>query len=275
MRSVRTRPIRAIGWAFPFRPTDRLPSRPLLLSGTFHSFLAVVLLVLAVALDGPSVLAQPGHQSEHHDGAGRVHGAGSPGGQWEGSNQGIAYSELNHHVAGAFVVLIALADLRQALGVSSFAWTRFLLPGAMLLAGPLLLIWSDHDAWPIGSMTLVQTFFGDDLEVLQHKAYGLLLLAVGAIELARRLHWVSHAAWSAPLPLLAIVGGLMLFGHSHGIHPSAQKIAWHHALMGILAITAGSSKLVSGWIGSEKAAWDFLWTGLILLIGIELLTYSE
>ena len=39
----------------------------------------------------------------------------------------------------------------------------------------------------------------------------------------------------------------MLFGHSHGFHPSAQKIAMHHAIMGTMALTAGSSKLFSTW----------------------------
>ena len=40
----------------------------------------------------------------------------------------------------------------------------------------------------------------------------------------------------------------MLFGHSHGFHPSAQKIAMHHAIMGTMAVTAGSTKLVSAWV---------------------------
>ena len=36
------------------------------------------------------------------------------------------------------------------------------------------------------------------------------------IELLRRLGRIGHPAWAAPLPLFAIIGGLMLFGHSHG-----------------------------------------------------------
>ena len=86
-------------------------------------------------------------------------------------------------------------------------------------------------------------------------------------------------AWAAPLPLFAIVGGLMLFGHSHGVHPSAQKIAMHHAMMGTMAVTAGSSKLLSGWFRSpsheRSSKWEWLWAGLILLIGMQLLMYSE
>ena len=128
-------------------------------------------------------------------------------------------------------------------------------------------------------MTFAQTFFGADQEILQHKTYGVLAFAVGAVEFLRRLGWFSHAAWMVPLPLFAIVGGLMLFSHSHGDHPGAQKIALHHAVMGTMAITAGSSKLVSGWrarqLLTERSYWELLWASLVLIIGLQLLIYSE
>lgn len=198
---------------------------------------------------------------------------------WEGSVAGIAYSEFNHHLTGMLVLIIGLSELRQALAVPFWAWTRFLLPGALLTAGSFLLVWSDHDAWPIGSLSFVQTLFGSDSEIFQHKSYALLSLTVGTIELFRRLGQIGHAVWAAPLPLFAIIGGLMLFGHSHGVHPSAHKIAMDHAFMGSMAVTAGSSKLLSGWFRSPSHArsstWELFWAGLILLIGMQLLMYSE
>jgi hypothetical protein len=114
---------------------------------------------------------------------------------------------------------------------------------------------------------------------MQHKIYGLLALIVGSIELFRRIGRLGHLAWVTPLPLMAIVGGFMLFGHSHGIHPSAHKIAMHHAVMGTMAVTAGSSKLLSGWLSTESRRttfrWELLWAWLILFIGLQLLIYSE
>ena len=203
---------------------------------------------------------------------------GSPSG-WEGSIAGIAYSEFNHHLAGMLVVIIGLSELRHALATRFWAWTRFLLPGALFTAGTFLLIWSDHNAWPIGSLSFVQTFFGSDQEIFQHKSYGLLSLTVGAIELLRRFGQIRHAVWVAPLPLFAIIGGLMLFAHSHGDHPSAHQIAMDHAIMGSMAVTAGSSKLLADWLRSpsniESSRWGLPWAGLILLIGIQLLMYSE
>ncbi len=142
-----------------------------------------------------------------------------------------------------------------------------------------LLIWSDHEAWPIGPMSLFDTLFGGDPEILQHKLYGVLALAIASIEMLRRLGIVRHAGWMVPLPAFAIVGGWMLFAHSHGAHPSAHKIAMHHAVMGTLAITAGSSKLVGAWRQEHGqgmlSRWEALWSTLILLIALQLMFYSE
>ena len=207
------------------------------------------------------------------------HGVIGSSAGWEGSIAGIAYSEFNHHLSGILILIIGLSELRQALAIPYWAWTRFLLPGALLAAGSFLLVWSDHNAWPIGSLSFVQTFFGSDSEIIQHKSYGLLSLTVGTTELFRRLGQIRHAVWVAPLPLFAIVGGLMLFAHSHGFHPSADKIALDHAIMGTMAVTAGSSKLLSNWFRSPShtgfSVWELPWAGLILLIGIQLLMYSE
>jgi hypothetical protein len=72
---------------------------------------------------------------------------------------------------------------------------------------------------------------------------------------------------------------LSLFLHSHGANPAAHKIALHHAVMGMMAVTAGSSKFVSDWNGTlsaDKASrWELAWAALVLLIGIQLLVYSE
>ncbi|MGQ0809659.1 MAG: hypothetical protein ACT4OO_00335 [Nitrospiraceae bacterium] len=260
MRTIAQRPIRPSGWAF-------------------HLIALTSLLLTALPLFaqyGGEESAPVHHTAQaHHE-----HGVAN---DWEGSPEGKAYSEFNHHLAAVFVLLIGLSELRQGLALPFLTWTRVLLPAAMLIAGIFLLIWSDHKAWPIGSMSLAQTLFGGDWEILQHKIYGLLLLAVGTIEWLRRSGRIAHGAWLVPLPAFAIIGGLMLFGHMHGAHPSAQKIAIHHAIMGSIAVTAGSSKLMSGWQTRQhdtdnlisRSYWELLWAGLILLIGVQLLIYSE
>ena len=254
-RFLSKRPLRATGWAF-------------------------FLLALAFGSPAESVLTQQGesaHEMAHDHGASSSQTTGPP---WEGSLEGIAFSDRNHHVAGILVLLIGLTELREALAITLLTWLRFLLPAAMLTAGSLLMVWSDHDAWPIGSLNLAETFFGTDHEILQHKIYGILSLAVGLIELLRRAGLLHHTFWNIPLPAFAVLGGLMLFLHSHGIHPSAQAIALNHAVMGTMAIVAGSCKLISARAASPPnlaglSRWKLAWAGIILLIGLQLLFYSE
>lgn len=252
---------------------------------SLHKWFLLLMVFFALVASGvrfSSAQHEEQTPAEHHMnavGAHDHHAVETGGEQWEGSAPGIAYSERNHHIAGWSVVLMGLAELSYAMRLPSIAWARLLLPIAMLFSGIFVMIWSDHEAWPIGSMSLLQTFSGQDHEILQHKIYGLLALAVGGIELFRRAGRLGHAAWATPLPLMAIVGGLMLFGHSHGVHPSAHKIAMHHAVMGTMAVTAGSSKLFSGWLeiksGRTAFRWEMLWAWLILFIGLQLLIYSE
>jgi putative copper resistance protein D len=233
-----------------------------------------------------AVSAQAQHTGPHgsHSQDGHHHEAVVSG--WEGSPEGKAYSEFNHHIAGALVVLIGLSELPQAIGLSTLAWGHFLLPAAMLAGGLFLMIWSDHDAWPIGSLSFTQTFLTGDWETVQHKLFGLLLLSVGSVEWLRRTGRLNHVGWSALLPAFAIVGGLSLFAHSHGAHPSAHKIALHHAAMGVMAVSAGSSKFLSkrkreaaAPVGAGRftvgSRWELVWAVFVLLIGVQLLIYSE
>jgi hypothetical protein len=242
--------------------------RWVLTSGFILAFLAP-----AAAQQSSSLAVDLPHAGHHGQ-----HGRPTPE-AWEGSAKGIAYSERNHHIAGLLVILMGVAELTHAMRLAALGWVRLLLPSALLCAGTFLLIWSDHEAWPIGPLTFGQSFFGDDHEIIQHKFYGILALVVGSVELFRRLGRAGHRVWASPLPLMAIVGGLMLFGHSHGFHPSAQKIATHHAIMGTMALTAGSSKLFSTWLNPTPAGaavrWDWIWASFILLIGTQLLIYSE
>ena len=282
MQQGSQRPIRNPGWAFPLPDLARSVIRWNVIVTLVY---ALSLAVVALGVGGALLFAQ--HSETGHEvsaGEPPAHGHDhhaltlSPDG-WEGSQAGVAYSEFNHHLAGLFVLLIGFSEMAQALRAGSFGWARMLLPAALLGAATFLLVWSDHAAWPIGPMSFTETFFGSDHEIIQHKIYGLLALTVGLVELYRRGDRVTNLAWGIPLPLFAVVGGMMLFTHSHGAHPSAEKIAMHHAVMGTLAVSAGSSRLVSAWrevfIGWSRARWETVWAGLLLLIGLQLLFYSE
>jgi putative copper resistance protein D len=232
---------------------------------------ALAVAVLAAFLLGGGVFAQP-----HEAGPTLSHQHGTTPDSWEGSREAKAYSEFNHRLAGVFVLLIGMSEARTALAAGLFGWLRFLLPAAMLGAGTFLLVWSDHDAWPIGSQTFIQTFISGDLETVQHKLYSLLLLGVGSVETLKRAGRLDRAIWGVPLPAVAILGGTLLFLHSHGTHPSASTIAMHHAVMGTTAIVAGLCKVTAEKTTPEgRSPWGLAWAALVLLVGVELFLYTE
>ncbi len=244
------------------------------------SLLSVLLLVLFPWF---SILsAQP--SSEHHQvslSTGTTHSPYSErgGGGWEGSAEGIAYSEFNHRFAGLFVLLFGLTELGYALRYPLPSWTRLVLPGAFGVIGAYLLVWSDHEAWPIGSLTLEQTFSGQDPEIIQHKFYGIFAATAAVSETLRRIGWARHPIWAAPLVIGAMIGGLLLFWHSHGNHPANQTIELHHALLGSLGVGAALSSAMVSW-GSRASSlpvnkWDLAWAVFVILIGIQLLLYFE
>lgn len=246
------------------------------------SLLSVLVLMVAQSPWGPDVLAQlspePHSISVAPDTTNNPHGEHADRG-WEGSAQGVAYSEFNHRFAGLFVLLFGLAELGHALRYQLPFWIRLVLPSALGVIAAYLLIWSDHEAWPIGSLSFVQTFFGQDQEILQHKFYGVFGATAAVSETLRRIGWAQHPAWAAPLVFLGLVGALLLFFHSHGNHPANHTIELHHALLGSLGAGAAISNAMISWTSGASyhlaRRWEVAWAGFVIVMGIQLLLYFE
>jgi len=199
------------------------------------------------------------------------------GDTWEGSAQGVAYSAFNHRFVGLFVLLMGFSELAHALRFPFPLWARLVLPGALGVVGVFLLVWSDHEAWPIGSLSFSQTFGGQDREILEHKFYGVLASTAALSETIRRTGWSTHPLWTAPLVIYGITGGILLFFHSHGAHPAGEQIEYHHALLGVLGVSAAASRFVAVWMTnlSSRSArrWELVWVGHIFLIGAQLFLF--
>lgn len=209
--------------------------------------------------------------------------------QWEGSLAGKAYSVRNHQYAGLFLLLIGLSEL----GAGWRPWVAksgpMCLPAALLATGVYLLIWSDHEAWPIGRLSLIESFWGPDREIVQHKWWAVLSITVGILEFGRLASWLPRTPFAWVLPLYAVAGGVMLFMHDHGAHPEADAIARHHLVIGLLAVVGGSAKFLGEWLtapramaeppdaitGRPQSRWRLVWTGCVTVIGILLLLYRE
>jgi hypothetical protein len=158
-------------------------------------------------------------------------------------------------------------------------WTRLVLPAALGAMGAYLFIWSDHDAWPIGSLSFAESFGGQDLEIIQHKFYGVLALLMAVVESLRRMGRLHHPAWAAPLVISILIAGLLLFVHSHGDHPGTAKIEFHHAVLGTVSMAAALSKGMASWFPGASPRtvkrWEVAWAASVILFGLLLLAYSE
>jgi len=247
------------------------------------SLLIVFLIFLVALFTGPSHVDAQSSPERHRVSAPttpthNAHGEHASNG-WEGSAEGKAYSEFNHHLAGFFDSLLGLAELGNALQYQLPLWTRLVLPAALGTTGVYLFIWSDHDAWPIGTLSFVESFFGEDREIVEHKFYGVLALLMAAVEALRRTGRLHHPAWAAPLVFSILIAGLLLFVHSHGDHPGTAKIEFHHAVLGTISMAAALSKGMASWFPGASPRtvkrWEVAWATSVILFGLLLLVYSE
>lgn len=226
---------------------------------------AVLALVLAAALVDALVIA----------GDGQISGTPVTEHQWEGSAEQKAFSEFNHHLSGIFLLGIGGLFLLKEQGVVPRRWLALWPFGLLFLAG-YLVVWSDHDAWPIGPQSFAQTFFSGDLETIQHKLYAVVLFALGALEWARLEGRVPQWGNLVFFGIVAFAGLLMLH-HSHLMahnHHSPALLS-DHVLLG--ALTIGSAGVKLAW-ERQWTTWrhgGLLWPGSVLLIGTLLVIYTE
>ncbi len=123
-------------------------------------------------------------------------------------------SELNHHIAGFFLVAIGLSlivsDHSRAL-----AWLRWVPPVLFIAAGMFLAAWSDSEIWPRGALSW-SWLVHHDAEARQHKLYALLLALIGCVEAMKLVPRFRRPWLKAVFPVLGAIGGIALLFHSHG-----------------------------------------------------------
>lgn len=190
-------------------------------------------------------------------------------------------SEFNHHLAGFFVALAGIFILFQDRLTRRWPTFRYAWPVCFLLSGIFVLIFSDTELWPFGPKNWWIGVTGN-LEVLQHKTFAVILLALGFIE-SRRAKGTLQAAWSAwAFPVLAFAGSLLLLFHSHdagmvGPDPMAEmhRIQMQHFSYAATGAGIGLSKGLSESGSSGHKFFKTLWPLLMIALGVLLLFYTE
>jgi copper resistance protein D len=252
-----------------------------LLSSRFFS-VALFLLTLLLFLSRASAWASPQVSDAHH----HDHAAMSMDSPIDPAEQAKLLSdkresEFNHHLAGFFVVLagvliLAEVTFRDRLPIARYAW-----PVCFLLSGLFVLVFSDTELWPFGPKPWIQGILSNQ-EVLQHKTFALMLLALGSIELARARN-ILIAAWSAWIfPVFAIAGSVLLLFHHHdaGMHgpdhmATMARIQMQHFSYSGAGVGIGLSKGLAEVRNRWQSLFAKAYPALMILLGILLMTYVE
>lgn len=122
-------------------------------------------------------------------------------------------SEMNHHIAGMFLIAIGLSVIWSKHDRSR-VWLRWLPSILFIGAGLFLAAWSDDEIWPRGNLSWLW-LLRHDAEARQHKLYALLLIIFGLVEYVQSSPRLRKPWLNMVFPVLCVMGGASLFLHHH------------------------------------------------------------
>jgi putative copper resistance protein D len=144
-----------------------------------------------------------------------------------------------------------------------------------------VLVWSDTELWPFHDHAWLETLRTNS-EVLQHKTFAVLLLALGSIEWAR-VTGRLNAVWARLVfPALAVGGSILLLFHHHeaGMHgPNHMelmaRIQSEHMQYAVVGIGLGVAKAFAEIKTRRQAVFASIWPVFMMGLGILLMFYTE
>ncbi|MFO0872989.1 MAG: DUF2231 domain-containing protein [Phycisphaerales bacterium] len=166
------------------------------------------------------------------------------------TDRNLEYSDLMHHAAGWFVLVLALAILVREIWPRHAAKVRRVPPALFVIGGFLLFFTADLDLYALGDPR--QWY---DREVQAHKLISILLVAFGLRALWRPPRQPAPVAEAGVatarlqnrlIAVIALIGGGLLFTHVHTVAPYANVAAGvyvNHVAMGVVALLIGGVKL--------------------------------
>ena len=182
-----------------------------------------------------------------------------------------AWSEYNHHWAGVFVLAMGLLAILERVGVRAAGhW-----PLAFLGLAAFLFARNDPRAWPLGPAGFWESMTLPD--VLQHRAFVLVIVAFGIFEWAVRRGRLRPRPWSFVFPVLGALGGGLLLTHSHAMFNLKDEFLTEvtHAPLGVLGAFMSWARFTELRLPEAGAAAGWIWRACLVAVGLVLLVYRE
>ena len=182
-----------------------------------------------------------------------------------------AWSEYNHHWAGIFVLTMGVLGCLERLGVRAARHWPLVFFGMAVF----MFVRNDPRAWPLGPAGFWESFTLPD--VLQHRAFVLLVVAFGVFEWMVRTERFPRRPWGYVFPLLAAVGGGLLLTHSHAMFNLKAEFLSEvtHAPIGVLGAFCGWGRWVELRVPEAGRTPGWLSTLCLTAVGLILVVYRE
>jgi putative copper resistance protein D len=183
-----------------------------------------------------------------------------------------AWSEFNHHVAGAMVLAMGALALLERTGRAP--WARHW-PLIFLGLAAFMFVRNDPRAWPLGPAGFWESMLLPD--VLQHRLAVLMVVGLGVFEWLVRIGRLA-ARSRLVFPMICTAGGAVLLTHSHAMFNLKLEFLAEvaHAPIGVLGLVLGWAR----WLELRLPTSDRnapAWVGpcCLALVGALLLVYRE
>jgi putative copper resistance protein D len=195
-----------------------------------------------------------------------------PPGAHASTSGDIGWSEYNHHWAGIFVLLIGLLA-----GCAELTRSRKMRYWPLLFVGLgiFILLRADPEGWPLGPDSFWEAI--QNGEVLQHKAYAVLVILFAVFELRVQLG-KARARAAYVFPIVCALGGALLLTHSHALDNIKEQLLAElsHAPIAIAAVLAGWSRWLQVRLPAGEGGFATrIWPACFVVIGAILLNYRE
>jgi putative copper resistance protein D len=206
----------------------------------------------------------------------------SPGPHWTDRE----WSSFNHRAIGWFLFLWGATALIAAVLPAENGF-RFVPPLMLFGAAEFLFVHGDPEAWPIGPVGPIEGL--RDPEVLQHRVFLLLLLAMGTIELLRAAGRLPPFWRKYSLPVLAVFGAVYLFFHKHGgaatasmkmeadpaMAASMALVRQEHFWFSMFGFGLAAAKLGADTGALKGRTGRALWAVFAIALGLYMSRYTE